>query len=58
MAWQRSTIEKTVVSIVSVGIALVFVLVTKPWDAHPPRSHTPTDHKPTVASRTVSNPAN
>ena len=57
MTWQRGTIEKSIVALVSATIALIFVLVAKPWDAHLPRSHPPTDHQPTVATRPVSSPA-
>ena len=43
-------VEKTIVSIISAAIAVIFVVVTKPWEARLPRTHTPTDHQPTVTA--------
>ena len=58
MSSRRSVIEKTIVSIVSVAIAVIFVVVTKPWDARLPHAHTPTDRLSPATSHTVTAPRN
>jgi uncharacterized membrane protein YvbJ len=55
---RRSIIEKTIVSILSIAIAVIFVVVTKPWDARFPRTHTPTDRLSPATSHAVTTPKN
>jgi len=40
---RRTLIERIVVGVVSATIAIVFVVATKPWNAHLPRDHKPTE---------------
>ena len=41
MTARRTLIERIVVATVSATIAIVFVVATKPWNAHLPRDHKP-----------------
>ena len=48
---RRRTGEKVIVGLVSVTIAVIFVVATKPWKANLPRDHKPT-HTTTQSATT------
>ena len=53
MSDRRRLIEKLVVGLISVTIAVIFVVVTKPWEARLPRDHKPV-HSTTKTNSTTS----